>query len=217
MPRKTLALISGLVLVTVILFAVAIRASKTSNTPAPTPSPMTGQTQMQVSPTISMAHSVLTLSPNPVNVLPNGQGQVSVNIDTSDNAVTAVQLELAYDPNAITNVKVTPGALFQNPVVLIDKNDPQTGRYTYAFGISPNHPTIQGTGEVATVTFTAKAANGTSQLALLPKSLVTARGITASVLKSATGIIVSIGSANSAVQQPQSAAQNPAMRSTTGY
>jgi hypothetical protein len=215
MPRKTLALISGLVLVTVILFAVALRASKTSNNPTPTPSPMNEQTQMQVSPTVSMAHSVLTLSPNPINVAPGGQGQVTVNIDTSDNSVTAVQLELAYDPNSITNVKVVSGSLFQNPVVLIDKNNTQTGRYTYAFGITPNHPTIQGTGTVATVTFTAKATSGTSQLALLPTSLVTARGITASVLKSASGTIVSIGSA----QQGQTMQQNPAMmqHTTTGY
>lgn len=210
MPRKTLALISGLVLVTVVLFAVALKASKTANNPTPTPSPMNEQTNTQVSPTISMAHSVLTLSPNPINVLPGGQGQVSVNIDTSDNSVTAVQLELAYDPNSITNVKVTAGSLFQNPVVLIDKNNAQTGRYTYAFGITPNHPTIQGTGTVATVSFTAKSSNGTSQLALLPTSLVTARGITTSVLKSATGTIVSIGSST------QSTQTRPATNST-GY
>ena len=201
MPKKTIALISGLVLVTLILFVVALRASKTTNQ-SQTPTTTTQQTQTQVTPTLAMAHSVLTMSPNPVNILPGGQGQVSVNIDTSDNDDTAVQLELAYDPNVITNVKVTPGPLFQNPVILIDKNNVQTGRYTYAFGITPNHPTVRGTGAVATITFTAKNTRGSSQLALLPTSLVTARGISASVMKSATGTLINVGSAQSSQTVP---------------
>jgi hypothetical protein len=193
MPKKTLALISGLVLVTLILFVIALRASKTTINPT---NPQISQTpQAQVSPTVSMAHSILTMSPNPVEVAPGRQGQVTVNIDTATNPVTAVQLELAYDPNIITNLKVTPGALFQNPVVLRDINNTQTGRYTYAFGITPNKPTIQGTGVVAIVTFTAKNIPGQkSQLALLPTSLVTAQGISTSVMKSAAGTLVSITS-----------------------
>lgn len=187
MPRKTLALISGLVLVTVVLFVVALKSNKQQVAP-----PMHEQQVMQPTPT-SPAHSVLTLSPNPVMVAPYKQGSVDVNINTSDNAVTAVQLEIAYDPTVITNVKVVTGQLFQNPVVLINKNNAQTGRYTYAFGIQPNHTTVNGMGAVATITFTAKNVPGKqSQLALLPTSLVTARGVASSVLKSSTGTIVEV-------------------------
>ena len=193
MPRKTLALVSGLVLVTVILFVIALQASKPPVQVAP-PTINRQQTQMQPLPT-SSAHSVLSLSPNPINVAAGGQGSVNVNIETSDNAVTAVQLEIAYDPNVITNVQVNPGPLFPNPVVLINKNSVKTGRYTYAFGITPNNPTIEGMGTVATITFTA-AANATgqrAQLALLPTTLVTARGISSSVLKSSSGTVVVVG------------------------
>ncbi len=189
MPRKTLALISGLVLVTVILFIVALKNN--TATPAPVALPTPPTTQSQITPIIP-AHSVLTLSPNPVIVAPGEQGSVDVNIDTSDNAVTAVQLEIAYDPNFITNVKVTPGVIFENPVLLINKNIVKEGRYTYAYGIMPNRPTIKGVGAVATITFTALNKSGLSQLALLPTSLVTAQGISESVLKSASGTLIEV-------------------------
>ncbi len=201
MPRKTLALISGLVLVTLVLFIVALRSN---NNPAPEapPSPPPS-TQTQISPTVP-AHSVLTLSPNPLTVTAGKQGSAEVNIDTSDNEVTAIQLEIAYDPNFISNVKVTPGALFENPVLLINKNNVQEGRYTYAFGIMPNRPTIKGIGPVATITFTALNKPGEqSQLALLPTSLVTASGISESVLKSASGTLIDIGRNPAQVGNPQ--------------
>lgn len=188
MPRKTLALISGLVLVTVVLFVIALKTNTQSmqkQQPAPAPA---GQ-----QPT-SVAHSVLSLSPNPITVAPGQQGSVDVTINTSDNAVTAVQLELAYDPNIISNVKVTTGPLFPDAQVLINKNDTNAGRLTYAYGITPRSQTVKGTGVVAKITFTAKNVAGKqSQLALLPSTLVTARGVASSVLKEATGTMVTVG------------------------
>ncbi len=194
MPRKTLALISGLVLVTVILFVIALRAGQEQKAPPATPQPTAAA--QNVAPVVP-AHTVLALAPNPLTVGPGQQGTAEVTIDTSDNDVTAVQLEIGYDPNVLSNVKVTAGTLIQNPAVLIDKNDPAAGRYTYAFGITPNAQPIKGTGSVATITFTTKAgAVGTeTQLGLLPTSLVTARGVAESVMKSATGTVVTVGTA----------------------
>ncbi len=193
MPRKTLALITGLVIVTVVLFVVALRAGQQQNAPSiPTPS----RTVQQPEPT-TPANTVLALAPNPITVAPGQQGTAQVSIDTSSNDVTAVQLELGYDPTVLSNVKVIPGTLIQNPAVLIDKNDPQTGRYTYAFGITPNGTPIKGTGVVATVTFTvrANALGKETQLGLLPTTLVTARGVANSVLKSGTGTVITVGTA----------------------
>ncbi len=191
MPRKTLALISGLVLVTIILFVIALNNSR--NAPSTPPVVMPEMSQAPSMAPTSPAHSVLTLSPNPIDVLPGVKGTVNVNLDTSDNEVTAVQLEIAYDPNFISNVKVTPTDLFTSPVVFINNNNAKTGRYTYAFGIMPNHNAVKGIGSAATITFTALNKPGeTSQLSLLPTTLVTARGVTSSVLKSATGTLVEI-------------------------
>lgn len=193
MPKKTLALISGLVLVTVVLFIVAVRTNNQTAKPEPTQAPVAQEPQ-------TPAHSVLSLSPNPFSVAAGQRGSVDVTIDTSDNNVTAVQLEIAYDPNVVGNVQVTPGPLFTNPVVLINKNDAQAGRFTYAFGISPSNQPVTGTGSVATITFTAKNAVGKqSQLALLPTTLVTARGVANSVLKEATGTLVTVTAAGSGV------------------
>ena len=188
MPRKTFALISGLVLVTVILFILALNSNKPAPITPPQPS-----IQAQVSPTIP-AHSVLALSPNPVNVVPGQKGSIDVSIDTSDNEVTAIQLEIAYDPGFITNVKVNPGPLFSKPVVLFDKNNPKEGRFTYMYGIAPNAQTIKGSGIAATISFTALNKTGDTQLTLLPTTLVTARGISDSVLKQANGTLIRIAS-----------------------
>src|SRR5438477_6591310 len=92
MPNKTLALISGLVVVTIVLFIIALRAGQQSSAPS---TPQTSQVQ----PTVAVpAHTVLQLGPNPLTVAPGQVGHVDVTMDTSDNNVTAVQLELGYDP-----------------------------------------------------------------------------------------------------------------------
>jgi hypothetical protein len=196
MPRKTFVLISGLVVVTLILFIVALNSNNKKIPPATT-SQKEISMQAQVSPTVP-AHSVLSLFPNPVNVVAGQKGSVDVNIDTSDNNVTAVQLEIAYDPTYITNIKVTPGTLFSNPVVLFDKNNIKDGRLTYMYGIAPSGQTVKGSGIAATISFTALNKTGDTQLALLPTSLVTARGISDSVLKQASGTLIKITSAAAA-------------------
>lgn len=191
MPKKTLALITGLVIVTIILFVIALRAGQQQQAPSVSSS---SQVTHQPIPTIP-AHTVLQLGPNPLTVAPGQQGKVAISIDTSDNNVTAVQLELGYDPTIISNVIVTPGPLFTSPVVLINKNNPTTGRYTYAFGITPSSQPVKGKGVVATVTFTTKFSTlgKSTQIGLLPTTLVTARGVAQSVLKSATGAVVTVG------------------------
>lgn len=187
MPRKTLALIVGLVLVTIILFIIALNTGERQTSTQTMQQPTTQPTPTPI------AHTTLTLSPNPVDLLSGKQGTVDVMIDTSDNKVTAVQLELIYDPLIIGNLKIVPGKLLPNAVVLINKNDAKTGRMTYAFGIAPNQPTVNGKGVVATITFTARGALGTqSSLTLLPTTLVTAQGVSDSVLKSSSGTVVNI-------------------------
>jgi hypothetical protein len=195
MPRKTLALIVGLVLVTAILFMIAVQTG--TRQAGQQPGQTEDQTQAQTSPTPDVAHTTLSLQPNPVEVGNGRQTSVGVEIDTSDNNVTAVQLELTYDPKMLSNVKVTPGVLFPNATVLIDDNDTKTGKYTYAFGIQPNQKTVSGQGTVAKITFTARGAVGTQSELILDTNqdkptLVTARAVAGSVLKEARGTTVVI-------------------------
>lgn len=194
MPKKTLALISGLVLVTIVLFVIALRSNQRAGESEVNPT----EAVSQVSPTPDVAHSVLSLSPNPVTVAAGGQGSVDVLIDTSENDVTAVQLELSYDPEVLSNVQVSTGSLFTGGTELIDENDTETGRYTYAFGITPAQEPVEGTGVVATITFTAAASAQPSQLTLLPSTLVTAQGVASSVLRSSTGTQIVVSGSQSA-------------------
>lgn len=188
MPRKTLALIVGLVLVTIILFIIALRTGQDAG--------KTGDgTTMQPSPTPHVV-SVLMLDPNPVAVVSGKQGEVNVILTPSYNKVTAVQLEIQYDPLMVSDVEVEPGPLFPNAVVLINTNDVETGTITYAFGISPSQKPVVTAGLVAKLTFTARGVIGKqSQIIIQPTSLVTAQGVADSVLSSATGTTVVIGSA----------------------
>jgi hypothetical protein len=200
MPRKTLALISGLVLVTVVLFVIALKTNTTKQTtnvgitPPPSAAPVD---------TIAPAHAVLSLLPNPVIVKPGQQGSVDVTLDAMEHAVTAVQLELKYDPAVISNVKVVPGPQFVNPVVLIDKNNTAAGTYTFAVGIAPNQATLQGTGVVGKVTFTSKRVSGTqsTELALSPTSIVTAQGVATSVLGKFSGTTITVSNTAGAAEQ----------------
>jgi len=187
MPRKTLFLIIGLIVVTIVLFIIALRTGD-----------QTKDQTMQIKPAIKLsptpfAFTTLTLSPNPVEVSPGKQGVVDVMIDTESNEVTGVQLELVYDPLMVTNVKIAPTELVKNPLVLIDKNDPKTGRITYAFGPQPKQPNVKGVGSIATITFTTRGKTGSqSYLTLLPTTLVTAQGIADSVLKTSNSAVVNI-------------------------
>ncbi len=198
MPRKTLALLVGLVLVTVILFIVALQTGKNAT--------KMDQAKVQATPTPDVAHTVLSMSPELVQVATGKPGSVDVMIDTSDNEVTAVQLELLYDPTMISNVKVVSGPVLPNPNVLIDKNNPTTGRYTYAYGIQPNQPTVKGKGVVAKITFTARGTAGKqSQIIIQETSLATARGTAGTVLKSSTGATVVIASPTTAAPKTTTA------------
>lgn len=201
MSKKTLALIISLVVLTAVLLVIALSTKEqktTTNTPA-TP---------QASPT-PPAQSVLTMTPGTLNLATDAAGTQTVNVEiaTGENQVTAVQLEMAFDPQVIKNLRVQQGTFFDSPTILLNNVDTTTGRVSYALGIAPAQDPKSGNGTVATITFTVTPAAGVNEtsLTLLSKSLVTARGISASVLKSATGTQITL---------PTSAAQ-PATQITT--
>ncbi len=106
-----------------------------------------------------------------------------ISITTGSNKVTAVQLELQYDPKILTDVSVAPGAFFKNPVILLNQIDSKTGRISYAFGISPAEQGVVGQDIVAVLNFKTLTAPEPTVILFLPKTLVTAEGTNESVLK----------------------------------
>ena len=119
-----------------------------------------------------------------------------ITISTGNNKVTAVQLELQYDPEILAQVAVVPSAFFPNPVTLLNQIDTKTGRISYAFGVGPTATGITGNGMLAKLTFQAKALSDVAKqtsITFLPKTLVTAEGSLQSVLKQTSSSQFTVG------------------------
>lgn len=184
MSKKTIGLIVGLLATTAVLLLIALSARQT-------PQPNQPDSQ-QPSPTVSVAQTVLSLSPNPASVAANGAGTIDVMINTGENQVSGVQLEISYDPAIISNLTVTPGDFLQNAVNPDANSNNPPGRYTFFYGTLSGGS--NGTGRVATIRYTkARGVPATvteTEIQLLPQTIVTMPGQYNSVLKEATGATV---------------------------
>lgn len=188
MSRKTLALVLVLVGTTALLLLIAIRGEKKTVPTNTTPSPEA----MSPTPNVPV-ETVLAMTPNPVSLDASGNGKVDVTIDSGVNDVQGIQLEMTYDPNALTNIKVTPGTFLKDPVVLMNTIHPDKGTISYWIGITPTQKAVRGTGTVATISFSKKSTASDmaqTEIKLTPQSQIGAAGDTISVLKSATGATV---------------------------
>lgn len=187
MSKRTLTLIVALALVTFILVYIAVAPKQTSQTPykamGPKPTPV--------------AASRLYMYPTTVTASP--AGTVDVMLNSTYNKVTAVQLEITYDPKSLTSVDIVPTAtsssLIANPVVLIKNIDTVKGTISFAVAVPPSGKAMNGLGSIATISFrTVPGATGTTSLSFTPKTLVTAQGVSSSVLKESIGATIMLSS-----------------------
>lgn len=208
MSKRTLALIAFLTVLTAFFVYLAVSQNQPQKTAvtkvAPTKKPVPAYTTLQLSP------ENVTLSSNSgsLNVMINtGKG-------TKTNAVTAVQLEMQYDPKLLTNVSITPASFIPNATALVNSIDQATGRITYALAISPSGSGATGSGTVATLRFTSLLPRGSStDVVILPTTLVTAQGVAESVLLKATSAKITFGTAQTTVppRTTQSTSSAPIM------
>jgi len=179
MPKRTFLLITLLVVITACLLALAL----IQNVKSPTVTKPIA--------TLSYAQTNLSLS-EPVIATPSGY-KTDVLISTK-NKVTAVQLEINYDPKVLTNVDVKAGTFFATPTILLKKIDAINGRITYVLGIGLGDTAATGKGTVATITFAPLLGQTTvkAPINFAPKTAVTAIGYVQSVLLKSTGVLFSI-------------------------
>lgn len=177
MSKRTLALIIGLALITGVLLVAALspqqqKPTKVASGPTPTVNP--AHTKLS----ISVASAGALLKNPPLDVL----------IDSNGDNSTGVQLELAFDPTVMTNVRLTPGTFYTDPFALINNIDQKNGRVSYAVAIKPNGNPVNGRGIVATIYYDLKPGATKDQVAItfLPKSKATAEGVAPSVLLQTT-------------------------------
>lgn len=167
------------------------------NPQSPKPAPTVMAPKEAIEQTVLSFGELVATSSSSTNV----NYSIPINIETGKNKVTAVQLELQFDPKVLTNIAVVPGSFFTKPEVLLEQIDEKTGRITYAFGIGLTGQGVAGQGTVATLNFGTKAALnaakvGTPQqttILFLPKTLVTAEDTDQSVLKQTNNIQFIIG------------------------
>ncbi len=187
MSKRTLALIIFLSLVTIILLVIALRNPKSTPTKTST-SPI----KTQIAQT-SLLFGAVEMMPSSSSAKTTTYS-LPINIKTNGNKVTAVQLELLYDPEALTDIAIQNGSFFTNPVVLLNNIDEKTGRISYALGVGPGDTGKQGSGTLATLTFQIKPLGAKSTvIVFLPKTQVAAEGITQSVLKETNIAQINLG------------------------
>ena len=186
MSKRTLFLIFVLFIITFVLLAVVLYKP---SSPSQTPQVMVPKESAEQT-ILSFEKPIATSSLSVENL----GYSLPINIVTGKNKVTAIQLELQYDPQTLTNVSITPGVFFKNPEILLNQIDAKTGRITYAFGVGLRDQGIVGKGVVATLNFETKA--GVPQetaILFLPKTLVTAEGADQSVVKETNNIKLIVG------------------------
>lgn len=143
-----------------------------------------------VSTPVSVAQTTLTISTPTAST--SGVLTSDILINTNGNKVSAVQIELSYDPNVLGNVDIASGPFFKTPVELFKKIDTVNGRVSFASGGALGKEGLSGRGVVAKLSFTKFQSLGTTSISFLPKSLVSTEGVTQSVLKSATGLTLDL-------------------------
>ena len=138
----------------------------------------------------SIAQTVLSFgAPVIANAVSPVGYSIPIEISTGENKVTAVQLELQYDPQVLTDVTVVPNQFFSNPDILLNQIDTKTGRISYALGVGLTAQGVSGKGIVANILFSAKTKTGEGTAVLfLPKTLVTATGVSNALKQTTNGM-----------------------------
>jgi hypothetical protein len=151
MPKRTLLLIAVLTLLTALLVFLALHNEQKTQKPEQP----TANTQVeQLNKTATLA-----FSPGEVVLTGSNSAAVDVIVDTKENTIDGVQLELLYDPKVVSNLKVTiPEQNFfgsnTDANVILNLNDTKLGRVTYGVGINPQATPKSGSGVVAHLTCT---------------------------------------------------------------
>ena len=123
MSKRTLFLIFALFVITFVLLIITLY-----NPSNPKPAPIVTVPKESVEQTILSFGQPVATSSSSVTSLTYS---LPITITTGKNKVTAVQLEMQYDPQVLTNVSITPSVFFKNPEILLSQIDEKTGRITF--------------------------------------------------------------------------------------
>ncbi len=154
------------------------RNSKTAVSPTPTPISVSSSSFPTIS---SQAFAGLSLQRTPTGA--------DIVLDTAGKSVSAIQLDIAYSPDVLTDMRLIPGNFFMNPVTLANEVDPAKGTIFYAAALPVNGRPWNGKGIVASLNFTTnRGIVSQTAIQFMPKTKVTALNISDSILKTMTNL-----------------------------
>lgn len=178
--NKSWVLVTGLVILTAVLLVISLSRRNFSGVPSATK-------QEQA----NFAHTSLSISESPRVASAAGVYETDVNIDSKDNQITGVDLELTFDPKVLTKVDIKPGSFIPNAVVLNREVDPIKGTISLTIGTSQRSRGVKGTGAIAVISFS-KTGSAETTIQFLPNTLVTAEGQDQSVLSETASAVIGV-------------------------
>lgn len=130
---------------------------------------------ISLSPTPTLPdQSILSFSPDSFYLKPGQASEAAILINSQGRPPSLAQLEIAYDPEVLTQVDLTPGAFFPNPQILLNTNDEETGRLSYVLTTPSNETPRLQNGIVAKLKFTVSKTTAKSDTSIyfLPKTQI---------------------------------------------
>lgn len=204
MPKKTIILITVLLIFTVGLVYVAIKTEQ-QIPPDLNEEKLTEEEITNIVPTIN-PQTQISFSPSTIDtgLSPQSTYSTNVNVNTNGQAISGVQLELAYDPALLTNVTIEPAEnnLFGlNPGILISSVEPDLGRISFAItlpGIDSEE--VSGNANIATITFSVIPNQAqTTQISILPKTVARSIRSTNPLIQSALPLNIILSNASAQI------------------
>lgn len=116
-------------------------------------------------------------------------------LSSKENKISSVQLEVSYDPKALKFVSIEGVSLLAGKHVFLRKIDEVNGRISFGAENTPGkrQAPIQGTEELAELVFKPLKTTGTTEVKMLPESVIKAEGITGSSLVKTKNITLNLG------------------------
>lgn len=142
-----------------------------------------------------VGHTTLFLSPSTITQA-ESPTTLDVVIDSGTDAITAVQLEVTYDPQSITDLSLQSGDFLGESLILpLSPKDASGGKATFVITPKNIQEAKSGKGVLAKIVFYPIKSNPkhtTTTISIAESSLVSARGVSQSVLRKMGGATITL-------------------------
>lgn len=191
MNVRTLSLIIILAIMAAGLTWLAIYLAQNQQVREESPRP-----SIVATPTPVEASAKLYFLPETVASSSSSSLSTEIWLDAGKNEISGVQIELKYDPSALSNVVLKPAddsgffGPLKSSIILFNSVDQKQGRVSFAMGIGLSERAKRGVARVATLSFTKRIGSPPSTITFLPTTQVTQLDVTSSVLKETKDLMI---------------------------